>query len=424
MVQPGSELTLSDVASKYPEVPRFILLKIDAAIRGVTVTERAFQRARESGSVFEEEIYEHGKRFIRKRLAGAVFRDGTWICGLESSRGMAILRYGQPYTIDVVDHRLMLVDGETPVEECFFVPHPEFYGKKTRRGTPMHHLALAGPPDCMNIQVYMDCQFWRGKLPCKYCQLETYKGMRHRGGRTDAELEDMYETVNEALQEPGRWTGIRLTAGSDPGGSVPYENEVNEYIKVLKTLKRSFGSQTIPVRLVASAYPEEQQKRLAEAGASCYEPHIEVWDEKVWEWVCPGKARWFGRQYWIESTLAAVRVFGRGNVCTQLVGGAEMATPYGFKTVDEAVASSLEGAEFFARYGVTTSSTVMWVGQGSVFYRQKQQPAPLEYYVKLTAGLRKIRKAYKLGVDFNDYRRCAIHPDTDLSRLDYPEVEV
>jgi hypothetical protein len=57
-----------------------------------------------------------------------------------------------------------------------------------------------------------------------------------------------------------------------------------------------------------------------------------------------------------------------------------------------------------------------------VFYAQKQKSAPLEYYVRLAKGMREIRKKYKLAVDFNDYRRCAIHPDTDLARLDYNEV--
>ncbi len=424
MSKAAGELTFGEVVNRYPEVPRIVTLKIDTAIRGVKVSDRAFDRARESNSVYEEVVYQHGKPLNLQRLGGAVFRDGTWLCGMESARGTKMLRRGNPFTLDVVDDRLMLMDGKQPMEECFFVAHPEFYSKKTSRGTPMRRVVSAGPSDCLNIQVYMDCRFWLEKQPCKYCQIMTYKGDRRAWGRNEAEMEDIYETVTEALQEPGRWTGIRLISGSDYTGAVPYENEVNEYLKVLSTLRRCFGSKDIPVRLVSSAFPEEQQVRLAEAGATCYEVHIEVWDEKIWEWVCPGKAKWFGRQYWIDSAIASAKVFGRGNVCTQLVAGAEMTQPYGFKTIDEALASSLEGAEFFARHDIPTSSCVLWVGQGSIFYKQKQKPAPLEYYVRLASGLREIRRAHKLGMDFNDYRRCAIHPDADLSRLDYPEVEI
>jgi hypothetical protein len=100
-----------------------------------------------------------------------------------------------------------------------------------------------------------------------------------------------------------------------------------------------------------------------------------------------------------------------------------MAQPHGFKTIDEAVTSTLEGTEFFAQHGVTTSATVFGVGPGSIFYKQQQKPAPLEYHVKLTEGLRDIRRKHRLAVDFNDYRRCS-HADTNFSRLDYANIEL
>jgi hypothetical protein len=147
-----------------------------------------------------------------------------------------------------------------------------------------------------------------------------------------------------------------------------------------------------------------------------------VWDEKLFEWLCPGKAKYFGRQYWIDSALASVEVFGRGNVSNQVVGGAELAQPHGFKTIDEGLRSNFECAEFFAKHGVPTCCSILQVGQGSVFFREKQQPASLEYYVRLVRGLRDITHKYRLGVDFNDYRRCPAHPDTNFSRLDYNDI--
>jgi hypothetical protein len=300
------------------------------------------------------------------------------------------------------------------------VPIPKYYGKITSRGTPMIKAVTSGPPDCLNINVFGYCHFWKEKLPCKYCSLVPC--FLRDNAHTNESLEDIYETVNEALKEEGRWTSIRLVAGSDPRGNSPYENEVDEYIRVLKTLQRSFGTDKIYARLVASAFPKEQLLRLKEAGATAYEPHIEVWDKKLFEWVCPGKAKYFGWQYWVDSAIAAVDVFGRGNVCSQLVAGSELAQPNGFKTVDKALKSSLEGVEFFAKHGLTTSFCVLWIAQGCVFYADKQKPAPLEYYVRLAKGMHEIRKKYKLAVDFNDYRRCAIHPDTDLARLDYREI--
>jgi hypothetical protein len=35
----------------------------------------------------------------------------------------------------------------------------------------------------------------------------------------------------------------------------------------------------------------------------------------------------------------------------------------------------------------------------------------------LARGLHDLRIRYRLRADFDDYRRCGNHPDTDLSRL-------
>lgn len=368
MSQESHELSFQEVVEKYPDVPSLIVRKIDTALRGVTLTDRAVAMARDCRAFFE----------VDKPIFGeVVLRDGTPISGVDyvSQLMEKLLRKGEPCTLDVVDGKLMLLDGPEPIEECYFSPLPEYYGKKTSRGMPMHRVAYVGPPECLNIAVFGYCHFWKEKAPCKYCSFQACFLQEEL-----PDQEDIYETVSEALKEAGRWTGFRLVAGSDPRGAEPYDNEVEEYVKVLQTLRRCFGTREIPARLVASAFSERQQARLAEAGAMAYECHFEVWNEKLFEWVCPGKVRWCGRDYWINSSLASVKVFGRGNVCNQYVAGAEMTGPDGFQTIEEALASSMEGAEFFAQHGIGTTSCVLWVARGSVFFGQKQKAAPLEEY--------------------------------------------
>lgn len=422
MSKNNGELSFKEVTEKYSDFPHIVIRKIDTALRGIVLTDRALEKAKDESALYDVSS-DLGLKSSKPIIGGAVFRDGTFILGLDSlsiQSPRKFIRKSFPYTLDVIDGKLWLLDGKEPVEEIDFVPIPEYYGKKTSRGTPMIKAVTSGPPDCLNINVFGYCHFWKEKLPCKYCSLVPC--FLRDNAHTKESLEDIYETLNEALKEEGRWTSIRLVAGSDPRGNSPYKNEVDEYIRVLDTLKRSFGTEKIYARLVASAFSKEQLLRLKEAGATAYEPHIEVWDKKLFESICPGKAKYFGWQYWVDSAIAAVDVFGRGNVCSQLVAGSELVQPGGFKTVDKALKSSLEGVEFFAKHGLTTSFCVLWVAQGCVFYRQKQGPAPLEYYVRLTKGMHEIRKKYRLAVDFNDYRRCAIHPDTDLARLDYSEI--
>jgi hypothetical protein len=412
------DLTFQEVAREHPDFPRIIMRKIDTALRGVIPTARVLERAKEEGALYDASA-DLGLATPRPVLGGALFRDGTVLLGLEHlylQFPEAFLRRGSPYTLDVVDGGVWLMDGDEPVEEVFFVPVPAYFGKKTSRGTPMLKMATLRFPCCLFIRIYNYCHFWEGKAPCRYC---SFVHQKEEPAFTPEALEDLRETIDEALKEEGRWMVLFLSGGSDPRGNSPYEKTADEYVKTLKTLQKSFGTDKLYARIVANAFPRDQLIRLKEAGAVTYEPHIEVWDEKLFKWICPGKEKYFGRKYWIDSAIEAVEIFGRGNVCTQFVGGAELAQPNGFKTIDEGLASTLEGVEFFARHGVASSFFILWVVEGSIFYAQKQPPAPLEYHVRLAKGIREIQKRYKLTMDFNNYRCSSGRPDVDLARLDF-----
>jgi hypothetical protein len=420
MGENNNELGYKEIVQKYPDFPRLLVRKLDAEVRGVAMTERAKERAREEGAIYDAQE-DLGQKDPKPVLGGALFRDGSWVLGMEPMYLQfpgGYTRKGSSYTIDVVDGKVWLVDGEEPVEEVFFTPYPEYFGKKTSRGTPMVKVVSARLPGLLFVYLYNRCYFWKEKMQCKYCSFPT-RVFRRKPGFSQEDLDDLYETVNEALKEEGKWMNIVLLAGSDVTGDTPYDNEVNEYVKVLTTLRKSFGTEKVYAKMVASAFTRDQMLRLRDAGATTYQPHIEVWDEKLFEWMCPGKAKYFGRQYWIDSALSAVEIFGRGYVCTQFVGGAELAQPNGFKNIDDALESTLEGAEFFAKNGVGPIAIIHRLEKGTVFYAEKQKPAPLEYYVRLMKGISDIHRKYNLSVDFNNYR-C--HPTGDLDRLHASEI--
>jgi hypothetical protein len=429
-----SDPKFSEVSIKYPEIPRYILRKIDLSLRGLKGTARAEQLALNKGYLFDvsDSSVPARKRYLTD---GLLFREGTSIGKpqFESEQTPGALpgrlrREGVvPYLVDAVDGHFFLYDGDELVDEVFYNPYPDFYDKTTSQGTPMWKVALSGPSSNLTLSPYAYCFFWKDKKPCKYCDINRqYLRVAnlvkdYREGQDEKTLQDIYETVSEALKEKGRWQIFRITAGSDPRGEKQYEIETREYIKVLGAIEHAFGSTDFNGRLVGSSLPKEQWIALKNAGTKAVEPHIEVWDEELFKIICPGKNAYYGREWWMQNIYDSVEVFGRGNTCTQIVGGAELAQPYGFKTIDEAIASNLEGVEHFAQRGITTSFTVLGINKTSVFYKEGQTPAPLEYYARLVIGLRDIRRKYHLPVSFNDYRRCG-HPDTSFSRIDFPEV--
>ena len=411
------ELSFEEVAAAHPDFPRIIIRKIDTALRGVVMTERAIKQAKEEGALYDA-AGDFGQETPRPLLGGAMFRDGTMVLGVEDLYLQFpdnIVRTGIPYTLDEIDGRVWLVDKGAPVEEVFFAPVPAYFGKKTSRGTPMIKMASPRFPGTLFIRIYNYCHFWEEKKPCTYCSFVTQKETVY----TPESLADLHETVDEALKEEGKWSVLFLSGGSDPRGSSAYENTADEYVKALTMLQKSFGTEKVHARIVANAFPKDQLLRLKEAGAVTYEPHLEVWDEKLFKLICPGKEQYYGRQYWIDSALSAVEIFGRGNVCTQFVGGVELVQPHGFKTIEEGLRSTLEGVEFFARHGVASSFFMLWVVGGSILHAQGHLPPPLEYHVRLAKGVREIQRKYNLSMDFNNYRCSSGRPDVDLARLDY-----
>lgn len=57
-----------------------------------------------------------------------------------------------------------------------------------------------------------------------------------------------------------------------------------------------------------------------------YTADLEVLDEKMFEWICPGKAHYVGYNNWKERLYQAVDIFGRGYVNTGIVSGIELAS--------------------------------------------------------------------------------------------------
>lgn len=406
------ELTLDEVVEKYTDVPRLIALKIDVQRRGVHYTERAAGAVDDSVHQLRSP-YIFGSRDgqIKPLPESLILRDGTSILTdptpLEQN----------PYIVDLVDGQLALVDGDETVEFVDLWPKPLYYDKKTSSGIPMSHIASARPQR-LNIFQSSFCHFWADKMECRFCDIVNHTRQQKDalGVPTRLKPRDVSETIREALREPGRFTGICLTAGSVIKGNEIFDHEVEYYIETLHAIGENFASKKFPSQLIASAFNEKQLVRLyEETGLMSYTSDLEVLGEEMFNWICPGKAESVGYREWKQRLIRAVDIFGRGNVGTGLVGGVELARPHGFTSEDDALESTLSEAEYLAEHGVTTVY-IVWVPRPGSYFRDQRNPS-LEYYVRLCKGLHDLRVKYDLGADFDDYRRCGNHPDTDLSRL-------
>ena len=62
---------------------------------------------------------------------------------------------------------------------------------------------------------------------------------------------------------------------------------------------------------------------LREAGWEEVAFNLEVWNERLWPGIVPGKAATVSRERWLEALEYAVKVFGKGKVASVLIAGLE-----------------------------------------------------------------------------------------------------
>jgi len=404
---------IDEALKRHPGLPRLIAVKIDAQRRGVSYTRKAiFQLDPERHQIFGSHIFgtRDGKTGIRPE--SLLLRDGTSIITTPTPEDK------NPYIVDVVEGKLVLTDAGRVVEEVEFWPRPDYYAKSASTGVPMRFV-IGARPKRLYLAPYRHCHFWNAKEQCLFCDMSSPKNSgdkRSLGVPLKLKPEEIAETMAEALKEPGRFTGLSITSGSNTGGKEPFDKEVDYYIEVLKAVGSTLSASRFTCELIATAFSERQLKRLhEETGVSSYTADIEVLDEKRFNWICPGKARWVGYREWKDRLAKAVGIFGPNRVSTCIVAGTELAKPHGFRSEDEALEHVLSEAEGLARNGVGVVFCVFAPRPGSTFHDQTN--ASFDYYANLTLGLHAIRQKYALNIDFNDYRNCGNHPDSDLARL-------
>ncbi|HOJ79131.1 MAG TPA: radical SAM protein [Bacillota bacterium] len=408
----ATELSFEEVAAKYPQFPRLLLLKTDLQRRGVYYTKQALSKVDPAiHQLGGTHIFGTRDGVLTQRPEALILRDGTSVITSPTPLEQ------NPYIVDFRDGRLVVTDGGVELEEIEYWTKPDYYNLTTSSGIPMSHVASARPQR-LYLMPSRYCHFWTDNQGCLFCDivnnLKRQKTEINLPGRLKPE--DVAETVREALKEPGRFTAICLTSGSDFHGAEDFDAEVDYYIEILKAIGENFATPKFPSQLIATAFTEKQLERIyRETGLLSYTPDIEVLNERLFEWICSGKARWVGYQEWKRRMVRAVEIFGRGRVNTCIVAGVELAKPHGFQDEAEALQAVLAEAEDLASQGVSTVYTVWVPRPGS--YLRGQKNASLEYYVRLALGLQELRQKYQLSIDHDDYRRCGNHPDSDLARI-------
>jgi len=406
------EPSLKEVQAKYSDLPKSWILKADIQRRGLNYTKAAIEKIDPNIHVVNSDAGSGFRNNLDYVPEGLIWKDGSYLVANFDFDENSVR---EPYTIDVVDDKIVVTDeGEVLEEVLGYWEKPDFYNKLASNGEPLNKY-ITSRPQRLDINVNRYCHFWdKPGDGCKYCPLTpTYNSQ----GCKQEQYEHKYirEAFAEALKQKGRFTHVMLTGGSILSGKELLDDELESYIAILKILGEFFTTDRFPSQLIATAFNERQLERLRnETKLMTYTPDIEVLNAEKFDWICHGKSREIGYEEWKRRIYKAVDIFGKGNVSSGMVLGVELATPNGFKSEDDAFDAIITEAEEIISHGVALAANIWRPAPKSVL--QGQKSPSLDYFVKVYREFDRLQRKYCPNPYTDDFRRCGAHIGLDLMR--------
>ena len=244
------------------------------------------------------------------------------------------------------------------------------------------------------------CQYFGAKEECQFCDINHNWRQHKREGRPYTGVKPV-EDVLEALELIDRYDTAKASqAYTLTGGSVTSTvdglREADFYGRYAQAIEERFPGRWIG-KVVAQALPKAEVQRFKDYGITIYHPNYEVWDKRLFSIICPGKERYVGREEWHRRIFDAAEIFGARHVIPNFVAGVEMAKPFGFESIDAAIAITLEGLDHFMCRGITPRFTTWCPEPTTPLGRDNPDGAPLEYHVRLLEAYRDALRAPRPG---------------------------
>ena len=391
-------MELFEAFEAFPEVARPIVVKSDVVRLGL----RCSDAARQAWKTRDDILFKGFWLFSYDRGEPVMYGDKIPFSfyledGTKDGTIVQVRTYdNSPYVIDYVDGDFGLYYEPNPSErvhlgQVHFDKAPQYY-QRTIDGVPMASLVQA-VGELLFVTASKYCEYFSLGQQCLFCDLTPHAGSQKKGGEAVVlrkQAERIAEVLEVALHEP-RFRTIFITAGTivtrhDGMTDVDW---ACQFLGALQKRLRIW----FPTNFQIAAQDDEGWKKIHDTGVPTVHPNIEVWDKRLFEIMCPGKDKAVGYDEWIKRTIRAVDFWGPGNVIPNFVTGVEMAQPFGFKTVDEAVNSTLGGFDFLMGHGVLPRQGDFWCVEPDSKLAGCEPP-PLEYYLKIGLGYLELREKH------------------------------
>ncbi|MBW1604274.1 radical SAM protein [Streptomyces sp. JJ66] len=399
---------VEDLMGRFPQVPPEAVIKEDLLRGGIAFDDSALS-GNEDGDVKPKSYFifsfdhrtlpELGEAALRRPPEEIVLTGGPY----ELRRTVVSVRVNpsSPYRVMPGDDGALglYLDGAR-IADVGLPPMPDYYRHTLAGGKSVMEVA---PTIQWGYLIYLTvfrvCQYFGAKEECQYCDINHNWRQHKAAGRPYTGVKPV-EEVLEALDIIDKHDTARAsTAYTLTGGSITSHvggrDEADFYGGYAQAIEERFPGRWIG-KVVAQALPKADVQRFHDYGIRIYHPNYEVWDERLFQLYCPGKERYVGRAEWHRRILDSADVFGPRNVIPNFVAGVEMAEPFGFTSVDEAIDSTTEGLHYFMSRGITPRFTTWCPEPTTPLGKANPLGAPLEYHIRLLQSYRATMEEYGL----------------------------
>lgn len=413
MVHDFSDPRLSDLKQHYPETPDSIILKADMLREGIRYTKALAEIGQwtiPSGTFLSREDIPKGEA-----TGNGVFLLPNLMILADDTRINTELDKNSPYTVSKEgDDSYAICRNDRPVADVSF-PRRATFTQTLSDGSSVERALGQRAEFCVALVHTAFCEYAKNNDQCAFCRIGNASVKR-----TPSRLSRPNRSI-EACGLAAKEIDIEHIVVSG-GAFVNTALEAKSYARTISALRKVVGPKA-RITAVCQAFDEDGWKMLKDAGASRVQPNLEVWDESLWMEIVPGKAKAVGRAEWIDRLKVAVDIFGVGEVATNFVAGAELATEQGFTNPEKAIESHLEGYAFLLEHNIVPVFGFLTKGKGTQ-YEGAELPNT-EFYLTLGWERTQLMKAsgmfdrYGSGInaDFSCYK-CVTHKTCQ----DYPRL--
>jgi hypothetical protein len=306
------------------------------------------------------------------------------------------------YSIKYNDDKFQLFDRENLIiDNINFDKRPNYYSLKTSDGTPMATVAQSYGYNHLFVAYSNECSLKDKGKDCLFCNINSTK--------------DLYAECQNIKWKTAKQIGETVAAGykegnnkvTISGGFIPERREVDYYIDVAESIKEHTGLEDFNgTACIGAPLDFTVFDKYKEAGYRTAAINLEVWNEKLFEVICPGKSEECGgRENWIKAIEYALNVFGKFRVRSTFVAGLEPKT------------SLLEGIEYLVSKGVIAIPSQWNVNVGSALegHRTPKPEWHFDLAQKTVAIYRKYGVTWKELDDANASSDTLIH---DIFRVE------